>query len=351
MLSLVGGVAFAESIDLDKAERQRAEADERRQQLQDELSVLLSQIEELKVAQEEQTSRIKELTKQVQSERARAQEAQARVADHYRKAYKSGTGGDPLVALFGGDSAEEVAERSRVLGLLATDSEQEREIAESATLRSEALAEQLEQATATLAEHENELAQREDEAADKVAEAEQIVASLDEKIANEKERRAAAARRRAAQDAAQDDGGSSGGSAGGGAPVSGGVACPVAEPHSYTDTYGAPRSGGRVHMGVDILADTGTPSYAYEDGTISRLSSNSLGGISLYLQGDSGNLYYYTHLSGYVSGISTGQSVSAGDHIAYVGMTGNAPVPHLHWEVMPGGGSNVNPTPYADRAC
>jgi murein DD-endopeptidase MepM/ murein hydrolase activator NlpD len=348
VLSLVGGVAFAEPIDLDEAEQQRDKADDRRQQLQEDLDVLLSRIEELKVAQEEQTARIKELTKQVQSERAKAQAAKARVADHYRKAYKSGTAGDPLVALFGGDSADDVAERSRVLGLLATDSEEEREIAESATLRGEALAEQLEQATTTLAEHEDELAQREEEAAEKVAEAEQAVAAIDEKIANEKERRAAAARRRAAQN---DSGGSSGGSAGGGAPVTGGVACPVGTPRSYSDTYGAPRSGGRVHMGVDILAETGTPSYAYEDGTISRLSTNSLGGITLYLEGDSGNLYYYAHLSGYVSGISAGQSVTAGDHIAYVGMTGNAPIPHLHWEVMPGGGSNVNPTPYADRAC
>jgi peptidoglycan LD-endopeptidase LytH len=347
VLSLVGSVAFAEPIDLDEAEQKREQADDRRQQLQDDLDVLMQRLEALKVAQEEQNSKIKGLTKEVRSERSRAQEAQARVADHYRKAYKSGTGGDPLVALFGGDSADEIAERSRVLGLLATDSEEEREIAENATLRGEALAEQLELATATLAEYQDELALREDEIAEKVAEAEQDVAALDEKIANEKERRAAAARAREAD----NDGGSSGGSAGGGAPVSGGVACPVGQPHSYSDTYGAPRSGGRSHMGVDIMAATGIPVYAYENGTISRLSSNSMGGISLYLTGASGNLYYYTHLSGYVSGISSGQSVSAGDHIAYVGMTGNAPAPHLHWEVMPGGGGNVNPTPYADRAC
>jgi murein DD-endopeptidase MepM/ murein hydrolase activator NlpD len=93
-----------------------------------------------------------------------------------------------------------------------------------------------------------------------------------------------------------------------------------------------------------------TPIHAYESGTISRLNSNSLGGISLYLKGASGTLYYYTHLSGYAN-VSAGQRVDAGDLIAYNGMTGNAPVPHLHFEVMPGGGGNVNPYPYVARAC
>jgi murein DD-endopeptidase MepM/ murein hydrolase activator NlpD len=96
----------------------------------------------------------------------------------------------------------------------------------------------------------------------------------------------------------------------------------------------------------------GTPSYAYEDGTITRMDGNALGGISLYLRGDSGNVYYYTHLSGYRAGVSVGQRVSAGQHIAYVGDTGNAAgIPHLHFEVQPGGSGNVNPYPYAYRAC
>jgi murein DD-endopeptidase MepM/ murein hydrolase activator NlpD len=105
-------------------------------------------------------------------------------------------------------------------------------------------------------------------------------------------------------------------------------------------------------MGVDILSPIGTPIYAYENGVITRMNNSSLGGISLYLTGDSGNLYYYTHLSGYVSGVSTGDSVSVGQHIAHNGDSGNAAgIPHLHFEVMPGGGGNVNPYPYAARAC
>ncbi len=136
------------------------------------------------------------------------------------------------------------------------------------------------------------------------------------------------------------------------ASTSGGVACPVGEPREFSDTYGAARSGGRSHMGTDILAPRGTPIYAYEDGEISRMSSNRLGGISLYLRGDSGNQYYYTHLAGYIGGLSSGQRVSAGEQIAYNGDTGNARgIPHLHIEVRAGGGSNVNPYPYMRRAC
>jgi murein DD-endopeptidase MepM/ murein hydrolase activator NlpD len=141
-------------------------------------------------------------------------------------------------------------------------------------------------------------------------------------------------------------------SAGGAGQVNGSVACPVGQPRNYSDTWGAARSGGRSHKGTDILAPRGTPIYAYENGTITRMNSNSLGGISLYLRGSSGNVYYYTHLQGYVSGLSAGQSVSVGQHIAFNGDTGNARgIPHLHFEVMPGGGSNVNPYPYVKRAC
>ncbi|MDQ3710070.1 MAG: M23 family metallopeptidase [Actinomycetota bacterium] len=105
-------------------------------------------------------------------------------------------------------------------------------------------------------------------------------------------------------------------------------------------------------MGTDILAPHGTPSYAYEDGVISRMEASSLGGISLYLQGASGVSYYYTHLSGYTAGASVGKAVTAGEHIAYVGDSGNAAgISHLHFEVLPGGGSNVNPYPYVVRAC
>ena len=131
------------------------------------------------------------------------------------------------------------------------------------------------------------------------------------------------------------------------------VACPVGEPHSFIDSYGAPRSGGRSHKGTDIMAPRGTPIYAYESGEITRMSTNRLGGITLNLRGDSGKRYYYAHLDGYVEDLAPGQRVRAGEQVGYNGDTGNArgTPPHLHIEVRPPEGSNVNPYPYMRGAC
>ena len=129
------------------------------------------------------------------------------------------------------------------------------------------------------------------------------------------------------------------------------VACPVSRPYSYVDTWGAARSGGRGHQGTDIMNPYGNRIHAYVDGVISRESYNSLGGVTLYLQGDDGNEYYYAHLSRYFA--RTGQRVQAGELIAYNGQSGNAAAtaPHLHFEVHPGGGAPVNPYPWVTRTC
>jgi murein DD-endopeptidase MepM/ murein hydrolase activator NlpD len=356
----VASIAGAEPLDLDEAQQQRDEAAQRQQELQSELNTLLSRIEALRVAREQQTAEIELLDERLHTERRTARQARTQVAERYKQAYKSGSGGDPLLVMFNGDSLEDLTERARLLTLLAEDSREQQQAAEGASLTTAALSSQLQSATDELQARTDELAATKREAREKVAEAQAAVDELDQQIADEKERRAEE-RRRAEQRAAareqreQDDTeATAAGSGGGGAsaPVGGGIACPVGQPRNYTDTYGAPRSGGRSHLGVDILAPMGTPSYAYESGTITRMDGNSLGGISLYLRGDSGNVYYYTHLSGYRSGVSVGQQVSAGQHVAYVGDTGNAAgIPHLHFEVQPGGSGNVNPYPYAYRAC
>ncbi|HEV3505479.1 MAG TPA: M23 family metallopeptidase, partial [Actinomycetes bacterium] len=129
------------------------------------------------------------------------------------------------------------------------------------------------------------------------------------------------------------------------------VSCPVSKPYSFIDSWGAARSGGRSHKGTDIMNPMGNKVHAIVDGVISRQSTSSLGGISLYLQGADGNEYYYAHLSRYAS--VTGQRVKAGELIAYNGATGNAAWtgPHVHFEVHPGGGTPVNPYPYVKAAC
>jgi peptidoglycan LD-endopeptidase LytH len=131
-------------------------------------------------------------------------------------------------------------------------------------------------------------------------------------------------------------------------------ACPMDRSVThFVDSWGAPRSGGRSHKGTDIMGPMGARVYAFTSGVIERQSSSRLGGISLYLRGNDGNTYFYTHLQGYAPGGATGRRVSAGDHIAYNGNTGNARggAPHIHFERAPGGGSPVNPYPYLAASC
>ncbi len=136
-------------------------------------------------------------------------------------------------------------------------------------------------------------------------------------------------------------------------PPSGSMACPVDGAVSFTDTWGAPRSGGRTHEGVDMIAARGTPLVAIETGTIKRMGNGGLGGITIWLLGVNGDEYYYAHLDAWAPGLSVGQAVSVGELIGYVGNTGNAQytIPHLHFEFHPGGGAAVNPTPLVSSLC
>jgi murein DD-endopeptidase MepM/ murein hydrolase activator NlpD len=101
------------------------------------------------------------------------------------------------------------------------------------------------------------------------------------------------------------------------------------------DTYGAARSGGRSHKGVDIFAKQGTPVVAAAEGVIVKRDSNAVGGISVYQRGsDARTIYYYAHLHGYRPGLKEGDLVRAGDVIGYVGSTGNVTgSPHLHFSI------------------
>jgi murein DD-endopeptidase MepM/ murein hydrolase activator NlpD len=118
-------------------------------------------------------------------------------------------------------------------------------------------------------------------------------------------------------------------------------------PDQLRDSYADARSGGRVHNAIDIMAPGGTPVLAAADGTIHRLRTGGLGGVTIYQIGTDGRtMYYYAHLQRYAAGIRDGTPVRRGQVIAYVGDTGNAGSGnyHLHFSV----GRLSDPTRYWD---
>lgn len=326
---------------LEEAEQQRRQAQQR---LDDVLQRMGTVQAEVSAAEQELAA----LQGTVDALQQDAEQATAAVAHLAQASYRYGTA-DPTLALLTSDSPGQALEQARLLGVLAKRSRAGYEAASAGRIRTQVAADEVARVSEILHARRDELERTRAEAAALLAAAEREEQQARATVAAE---RAATERARPSRRAASASRPARGGPPGAPAAVSGGIACPVGRPHSFSDTYGAPRSGGRSHKGTDILAPRGTSIHAYESGVITRMNSSRLGGISVYLRGNSGTRYYYTHLQGYVAGLSSGQAVSAGDQIAYNGDTGNARgIPHLHFEVMPGGGGNVNPYPYVRRAC
>ncbi len=114
----------------------------------------------------------------------------------------------------------------------------------------------------------------------------------------------------------------------------------------FGDTWGAARSGGRTHEGVDIIAKEGQYVYAVADGTLTKQYLASSGGISgngWRLQKADKSYFFYAHLVAFAPGLGVGSKVVAGQVIGYIGKTGNTTTPHLHFEIHPLGGAAISP--------
>lgn len=116
-----------------------------------------------------------------------------------------------------------------------------------------------------------------------------------------------------------------------------------------TDTWGAARSQGRSHEGIDIFAARGTPIQATTQGIVSKVGENTLGGRVVVIVGPGGAGHYYAHLEDYAD-ISLNDWVNVGDTIGFVGDSGNAKgtPPHVHYGIYING-SAVNPYPLLQK--
>ena len=138
---------------------------------------------------------------------------------------------------------------------------------------------------------------------------------------------------------------------------------------TFADWYDAPRSGGRVHMATDIMGPKLTPIYAAMGGVVVRMPLvDDQYGYRLTVRGDDGRSYGYVHLNNdtpgtddgrgtaaqaYAPGVELDGRVERGQHIGYMGDSGNAEgtAPHLHFNISdptvtdPYGTNNLNPYP------
>ena len=123
---------------------------------------------------------------------------------------------------------------------------------------------------------------------------------------------------------------------------------PVQGACNFEDTWHAPRGGGRLHLGVDIIAPEGKLIYAVADGTITKVYSTAtdrLAGNGVRLTTADGTYFFYGHFQRIADGIGVGTPVKAGQVIGYNGKSGATNTPHLHFEVHPRGGEAINPYP------
>ncbi len=97
------------------------------------------------------------------------------------------------------------------------------------------------------------------------------------------------------------------------------------------------------HTGVDLAANTGAPIYAIASGTVTTATYTDAYGYCVEISHGNGYGSFYAHMTNYI--VSSGDFVSQGQVIGYVGSTGWATGPHLHFEIRVNG-SAVNPMEY-----
>lgn len=97
-----------------------------------------------------------------------------------------------------------------------------------------------------------------------------------------------------------------------------------------------------MHRGIDFAVPGGTPIMAAGNGTVEFAGMNS--GYGRYVRIKHTGVFStaYAHMSGYAKGLRKGAKVRQGQVIGYVGASGLATGPHLHYELL-SGGSQINP--------
>ncbi len=350
----VPGAAQNTAQDLDAVRTRRAELQGRLDAATARFAQLETKTAEIEAERDQITAELVRLSGEIDV-------AEDRITERARGLYKRG-GMDPVVTLMTTPEPQNALDRAVMIDSLVRDDRAETESTGAKRDLAQALAARLDERQAELEaaiadqRAASQALQRDFEDALRLER--QLEADTARRQAEEARRRMEEeARRRAAEKAApapRAKGGTGGGRslpAVAPPPLRGGrYACPLGQPRSFSDTWGAPRSGGRRHQGTDMMAPYGTPIYAVTDGVVDIRGYGSSAGNWLIFNGADGNQYWYMHLQSFV--VRDGARVPAGTKIGTNGDTGNARgTPHLHFERHPGGGGPVNPYPFLRQIC
>jgi murein DD-endopeptidase MepM/ murein hydrolase activator NlpD len=115
----------------------------------------------------------------------------------------------------------------------------------------------------------------------------------------------------------------------------------------YHLTAGFGQAGGRWaanHTGLDFAAPLGTPIRSVMAGEVIQADYEGAYGRQVKVRHADGTVTSYSHMSEF--DVSVGDTVQAGDQVGAIGVTGNTTGPHVHFEVLPGGGAPIDPKPW-----
>ncbi|GAA0952345.1 hypothetical protein GCM10009554_55240 [Kribbella koreensis] len=115
----------------------------------------------------------------------------------------------------------------------------------------------------------------------------------------------------------------------------------------YHLTAGFGQAGGRWarnHTGLDFAAPLGTPIRSVMAGEVIQADYEGAYGRQVKVRHADGTVTSYSHMSEF--DVSVGDTVKAGDQVGAIGVTGNTTGPHVHFEVLPGGGDPIDPKPW-----
>ncbi len=362
--TLFQSVAPASSIDEEDVEQARQEreaaARERAAALAD-LDSAVASYEALNAELQDITFRVGRVRSQIDLYESSSRDLREVIRERAVDSYMNGTKRDGITAVFNPEEAQQSIIAREVLALAIDDDSASLDSLLAVTAEMERLQEQLATDTARVEELrvESEAVavrmaelfaaadQEFDQAQSEFVAASEALAEQRRREEEERQRREEAQRQRDIIRAAL-------GAPSEGVPLSvtPGFICPIAAPTHFINSWGFPRSGGRLHLGTDMFATHRAPLVAVADGVV-RLSTSSLGGIVVHLWADHQVDYFYAHLDGYAAGLVSGQRVTRGQVIGYNGDTGNAAsgAYHLHFGMRPGNTVNVNPYPTVRAVC